>query len=67
VVPVAEERLTVLPQIEFRVLELRGKVTLVVMVVRLAVVAAVAAQGELEQTERAILLVGTAGLAVRLI
>jgi hypothetical protein len=56
VVPVAEEKPTVLPQIEFPVLALLDKVTTVDRVAHLAAVAAVVVPVELEQTEQATLL-----------
>jgi hypothetical protein len=66
VAPVAEEKPTVLPQIEFRVLELLGKVTLVDLVAHPVAVVVAGVLVELVQTERAILLAGALeGLEVR--
>jgi hypothetical protein len=58
VVPVAEEKPTVLPQIEFPVLALLDKVTTVDRVARPVAVAAAEVPVEQVQTEQAILLAG---------
>jgi len=66
VVPVAEEKPTVLPQIEFPVLELLGKVTLVDLVAHPVVVAAAEVPVELERMEQ-VLMAALEGLEVRLL